>query len=376
MADDIGRRGLLRASTSVLGSSLLATMGRRAIGGGLVAAGALGGGLSLEKRANASVSDPANPVYFTWSEDKLQISLVRFAEELGYWANAGIRPKFVGEINAGQLPALVGSGDVTFASFMFNRALAAVAHGVDLKVIAAQSYTTEDEPHMTYFTRADSTITVNNLKQLEGKVVGLSSLGGCAEFILKDLLTKNGVNLKKVKLLTQSESLLRQSLEYGTLELAVIHPPLNGVLRADKSLKAAFSDYDNSQEEGGSAPISANGEFIRKYPAQTREFVGILAKTANWVNANPVKALEISARVTHLPPQYVTKHYFVNNLILDEKQLQFWWELYDRIGILTPDIAKLKPSDVATNEYNPLAPSARLIPSQKDNQKVLTSTDA
>jgi hypothetical protein len=65
----------------------------------------------------------------------------------------------------------------------------------------------------------------------------------------------------------------------------------------------------------------------------------------------------------------------VNNLILDEKQLQFWWELYDRIGILTPDLANLKPSDVATNEYNPLAPSAKLIASQKDNQKVLTSTE-
>jgi ABC-type nitrate/sulfonate/bicarbonate transport system substrate-binding protein len=374
MADDIGRRGLLKSSTTAFGGSLLASVTRRAVAGGLASAGIFGGTLGARNAANASVLSSETPVYFTWSEDPLSISLVRFADELGFWNNAGVRPKYVGGINAGQLPALVGSGDVTFASFMFNRALAAVAHGVDLKVIAAQTYTTEDEPHMTYFTRADSTVTVNNLKDLEGKVVGLSSLGGCAEFILKDLLTKNGVNLKKVKILTQSESLLRQSLEYGSIELAVIHPPLNGVLRADTALKAAFSDYDNSQEDGGSAPISANGEFIRKYPEQTREFVGIIAKTANWVNANPAKALEITARVNKLPTQYVTKHYFVNNLILDEKQLQFWWELYDRIGILTPELAKLKPSDIATNEYNPLAPSAQLIVSQKDNLKVLTST--
>jgi ABC-type nitrate/sulfonate/bicarbonate transport system substrate-binding protein len=357
MAGEINRRSFLGASGA----------------GAVLAAAGLAG---VNTIPSASASSPDNPVYFTWSEDPLSISLVKFADELGYWSTAGIRPKFVGSINAGQLPALVGSGDVTFASFMFNRALAAVAHGVDLKVIAAQTYTTKDEPHMTYFTRADSTITVNNLKDLEGKIVGLASLGGCAEFILKDLLTKNGVNLKKVKLLTQGETLLRQSLEYGSIELAVIHPPYNGVLRADPALKAAFSDYDNSQEDGGSAPISGNGEFIRKYPAQTREFVGIIAKTANWVNANPAKALEITARVNKLPRQYVTKHYYVNNLILDEKQLQFWWELYDRIGVLTPDLAKLKPSDVATNEYNPLAPSAKLIASQKDNQKILTSTDA
>jgi ABC-type nitrate/sulfonate/bicarbonate transport system substrate-binding protein len=342
---------------------------------GLIAAGVLGIALAVEKSANASVSSPEDPVYFTWSEDPVSMSLVTFAKELGYWDNAGIRPKFVGGINAGQLPALVGKGDVTFASFMFNRALAAVAHGVDLKVIAAQTYTTQDEPHMTYFTRADSIVTVNYLKALEGKAVGLASLGGCAEFILKDLLTKNGVDLKKVKFLTQAESLLPQSLEYGAIEIAVIHPPFNGVLRADNALKAAFSDYDNSQEDGGSAPISANGEFIRKYPAQTREFVGIIAKTANWVNANPDKALEITARVKALPRKYVTKTYYVNNLILDQKQLQFWWELYDRIGMLTPELAKLKPSDVATNEYNPLARSASLLATQKDNLKVLTPTD-
>lgn len=369
MANDIGRRGLLKAGTTALGGSLLASAGRV----GLATAGVLGGALGTENSAKAGPSDPANPVTFTWSENPISISIVKFADELGYWNNAGIRPKYVGDINAGQLPALVGSGDVTFASFMFNRAWAAVAHGVDLKVIAAQTYTTKDEPHMTYFTRADSTITVNNLKDLEGKVVGLASLGGCAEFILKDLLHKNGVDLKKVKLLTQGETLLRQSLEYGSIELAVIHPPFNGVLRADPALKAAFSDYDNSQEQGGSAPISANGAFIRKYPDQTREFVGIIAKAANWVNANPADALKITARVNKMPVKYVTKHYFVNNLILDEQQCQFWWGLYDRIGALTPDLAKLKPSDVATNEYNPLAPSANLIASQKDNQKVLTS---
>jgi hypothetical protein len=142
MAREIDRRSLLGASTA---------------GAVLAAAGIF----DVKTSASASVSRP-DPVYFTWSETPTQMSLPRFAQELGYWDNAGIRPKFVGDINSGQLPALVGGGDITFASFMFNRALAAVAHGVDLKVIAAQSYTTRDEPHMTYFTRADSTITVNN----------------------------------------------------------------------------------------------------------------------------------------------------------------------------------------------------------------------
>jgi ABC-type nitrate/sulfonate/bicarbonate transport system substrate-binding protein len=225
---------------------------------------------------------------------------------------------------------------------------------------------------MEYFVRSDSDLTKNNLKQLEGKTVGLSSLKGCAEFILKDLLVKNDVDVTKVKFLTQSESLLPQSLEQGGIALAVIHPPLNGVLRTDDSLKVAFSDYDNSGNDGGLAPISASGKFIRQYPAQTKEFVGIIAKVANWANAHPEEYREIVARLTGLPKEQVTKYYFTNNLILDKQQTEFWWGLGQRVGSLTPAEAALKPEDIATNEFNPYAKSPALIESQSDNTEVLT----
>jgi len=345
---------------------------------GVVAAtlAACGGGESaVVQDVDGSVSDPNNPVYFKWSENPNSPSLVKIADELGFWDEAGIRPEYLGHVDAGQVPALLGTGDVTFAYFMFNRALSAVAAGVDLKVIASLTYTTEDEPHMEYFVRKDSDLNQTNLRQLEGKTVGLASLKGCAEFILKDYLVKNGVDVDKVKFLTQSESLLPQSLEQGQIDLAVIHPPLNGVLRTNDAVRVAFSDYDNSGSDGGLAPISASGEFIRRYPAQTREFVEILAKTANWVNANPDKQQELVARLTGLSEDQVTKYYYTNNLILDKEQTGFWWDLSERLGILTPEEAALTPEDVATNEFNPYAPSAALIDSQSSNTEVLTDTE-
>jgi ABC-type nitrate/sulfonate/bicarbonate transport system substrate-binding protein len=225
---------------------------------------------------------------------------------------------------------------------------------------------------MEYFVRSDSDLNGSNLKQLEGKTVSLNSLKGCAEFILKDYLVKNDVDITKVKFLTQSESQMPQALEQGEVDLAVIHPPLNGVLRTDPALRVAFSDYDNSGEDGGLAPISASGKFIRKYPEQTREFIGILGKVANWANAHPEEYRETVARLTGLPKEQVTKHYYANNLILDEEQTGFWWGLADRVGTLTPEEAALRPEDIATNEYNPYAKSPALIKSQADNTEVLT----
>lgn len=317
-------------------------------------------------------ADPNKPVSFKWSEDPKAPSLVKIADEFGLWDKASIRPEYVGAIDSGQLPALLGTGDITFASFMFNRSLSAIAAGVDLKVIASRTYTTKDEPHMEYFVRKDSDLNESNLKELEGKTVGLASLKGCAEFILKDYLVKNHVDITKVRFLTQSESLLPQSLQQGDIDLAVIHPPLNGMLRTDHDVKVAFSDFNNSGNDGGLAPISASGKFIRKYPEQTREFIGILAKVANWGNAHPEEYRDVVARLTGLPKEQITKYYYANNLILDKQQTGFWWGLADRVGTLTPEEAKLKPEDVATNEYNPYAKSAALIDSQADNTEVLT----
>jgi ABC-type nitrate/sulfonate/bicarbonate transport system substrate-binding protein len=320
-------------------------------------------------------SDPNNPVSFKWVEAKNTPSLVKIADEFGLWEGTGLRPEYLGDVDSGQLPALLGTGDVSFASFMFNRSLSAVAAGVDLKVIASRTYTTQDEPHMEYFVRSDSTINADNLKEIEGKTVSLNSLKGCAEFILKDYLVKNDVDITKVKFLTQAESQMPQSLEQGEVALAVIHPPLNGVLRTDPALKVAFSDFNNSGNDGGLAPISASGQFIRKYPEQTREFVGVLAKVANWANAHPEEYRELVARLTGFPKEQITKYYFTNNLILDKQQTGFWWGLAERVGTLTPAEAALKPEDIATNEFNPYAKSPALIASQADNTEVLTDTE-
>ncbi|MCP3811362.1 ABC transporter substrate-binding protein [Mycolicibacterium septicum] len=331
-----------------------------------------GGSSDLAQDDTVVPADPNNPVHFKWSEDPKAPSLVKIADEFGLWDKASIRPEYVGAVDSGQLPALLGTGDITFASFMFNRSLSAVAAGVDLKVIASRTYTTKDEPHMEYFVRKDSDLDETNLKQLEGKTVGLASLKGCAEFILKDYLVKNGVDIGKVKFLTQSESLLPQSLQQGGVDLAVIHPPLNGVLRTDPDVKVAFSDFNNSGNDGGLAPISASGKFIRKYPEQTREFIGILAKVANWGNAHPEEYRDIVAKLTGLPKEQITKYYYANNLILDKEQTGFWWGLAERVGTLTPEESKLKPEDIATNEFNPYAKSPALIDSQADNTEILT----
>ena len=139
-----------------------------------------------------------------------------------------------------------------------------------------------------------------------------------------------------------------------------------------KACTGSSSAQCDAYVDGFSDPISASGKFIRQYPSQTKEFVGILAKVANWGNAHPEEYRDIVARLTGLPKDQVTKYYYANNLILDKEQTGFWWGLAQRVGTLTPAEAALKPDDIATNEYNPYAKSPALIDSQAQNTEILT----
>ncbi len=333
-----------------------------------------GGSSDLAQDDKVVPADPSNPVHFKWSEDPKAPSLVKIADEFGLWDKASIRPEYVGAVDSGQLPALLGTGDITFASFMFNRSLSAVAAGVDLKVIASRTYTTKDEPHMEYFVRKDSISTrltssswkengragvAQGLRRVHPQGLPRQERGGHRQGQVSD-------PVRKPSAAVTSAGRRRPCGDPSAAQRRAAHRSRRqgGVLRLQQFRK---------RRRAGS--ISASGKFIRKYPEQTREFIGILAKVANWGNAHPEEYRDIVAKLTGLPKEQITKYYYANNLILDKEQTGFWWGLAERVGTLTPEESKLKPEDIATNEFNPYAKSPALIDSQADNTEILTDEE-
>ena len=121
-------------------------------------------------------------------------------------------------------------------------------------------------------------------------------------------------------------------------------------------------------------PYSANTAFIEKYPAQTKEFVGILAKTENWVNSHTDEARKSIAERGGYQLEDVTRYAYVNNAIIDEEQIQYWIDTLKDFGQL-PEDTDLTAESVATNEFNPYTKSADLIKSQDQNPEPLAEIE-
>lgn len=159
----------------------------------------------------------------------------------------------------------------------------------------------------------------------------------------------------------------------GEVDLGVFHPPLVGVLlsKPDKFTQV-FTSYDDWGPLGGQAPYVASNAWLKAHPKEAREFVGIIAKTANWANAHPKESAEIAGKTTGYPVEQTTNWHYAPNALLDKASLQLWWDLVAEVGEPLPGSEKLRPEDIATNAFNPYAKSADLLESQEQNTAIIT----
>ncbi|MEV8516018.1 ABC transporter substrate-binding protein [Dactylosporangium sp. NPDC051484] len=314
-------------------------------------------------------------VAFRFANSPTALSLVRIADELGYWKNAGVRPEYVGPATTVPATQLLDQGKVDIATGMQSDNITAYSKGVKgFTVIASSMLDLPNEPHMAYFVKAGSPITLKNLKAIEGGKIGVSGVNSCTDLVIKRLLKSNGVDLSKVQFVELKAELVAPALERGDIDLGVFHPPLVGVLLTQKSkFTQIATSFDDWGELGGQAPFKASNKWLKAHPQAAREFVGIIAKTANWANEHPKESAEIAGKTTGYPVEQTTNWHYAPNALLDKASLNLWWDLVEQVGEVTPTWRSVKIEDMATNAYNPYAKTADLLDSQTTNKTIITA---
>lgn len=278
--------------------------------------------------------------------------LVYLADDLGYFKDAGVKPKYMGKIAPGQfIPSLV-SGNLDVVTRHTPLVIAAVAQGADIKIFAGGSMSTKANPHMKYFVKADSPI--HSVKDLAGKTIGFNSFGACSEYVTKKYLSDNGVDPKSLKFKTAPDEQQELALSKGDVDLAIIHPLASGRTAANtKDFRMLFSDFDIDGGVSGMCPYSVNGKFAKEHPEAVKELTAILSKAAKWNNEHPEEAKKLMAKRFGFKLEETEMFEFYPDQLVPEKNIVYWIDRLVAEGKL-PE-GKLKPSDIYTNEYNPAA---------------------
>lgn len=280
--------------------------------------------------------------------DNPYFDLIYLADQLGYFKDANVRPKYVGKIAEGQVIPSVISGAIDFGNRHTPLVISAIAGGADVKIVAAGTQSTQDSPHMKYFVRKDSGI--NSIQDLAGKKIGINSFGACSEYVTKKLLKDNGLEGKVQFVQTPNEQ-LDQVLKQGSVDVSIIHPPTSGRAENTPEFKKLFSDYDIDQGLSGMNPYTVNGKFARENPEAMKEILSILAKTAKWVSQNPDEARRLTAERLKMDVSLVENYAYYSDQIIPAPEVNYWIERLEAEGKIKPD--QIKPEDIYTNEYNP-----------------------
>ena len=280
---------------------------------------------------------------------RLSVNPLELAGILGYLKEAKIKLDYVGTLGpAAIIPALL-SGGIDIGNGHIPRAIGATSRGARLKAVAASSHTTKEKPHMTYMVLENSPI--KTWKDLVGKRVTVSAWGGCNEYTAYEYIRTKGVKNAKQAIKTQvvtpgtEETVLRTN----NTDVAGIHQSPDILLKRP-GWRILFTDYDIWGEIGGNAPHYMSDDFIKANPDLVRRFVGVVARTNNFMNKNPLKARQLYAEHFKLKLENVSINYYEPDAILQPNTISLWNDILLAYG----DIKKPVPIEqVYTNEYNP-----------------------
>jgi NitT/TauT family transport system substrate-binding protein len=217
---------------------------------GLLAAAASGG------RAGAQ----ARPVKLAFCSQLLCVVPYEVARAGGHFAREGLEVELVYTRGGNAaMQALVG-GAVDYAATSLEVAIQAFAQGADIRRFA----TTGRLPLFALATAPRVADEVVELKDLEGRTVGISALGNADHALALYLLQRAGADPTRVEFATLGPNLL-EALRQGQIDAGMVQEPALSLL----------------QDAGGRVLVNAmEADDARRYLGGDYEFMGVAVRAA------------------------------------------------------------------------------------------------
>jgi ABC-type nitrate/sulfonate/bicarbonate transport system substrate-binding protein len=271
----------------------------------------------------------------------------------GYFEEQNLEIDEIGSVPPGNQLQSVITGDIDFTvGNHTDREVEAIARGIPVKVILAQSETTEDMPHMRWMVPISSDI--HGPKDLIGKKIAMSYItGGCPVTNLRQYLKMGGVDIKDVQMVQMADNLQAAALSQNLVDVITIHQPLSGVIRKQLGLRTIFSDYDTFKGRAGNN-MSTSQKVIDRDPEKVRRFIAAIVKAQVWIDDHQDEAAVIYADYLKVPREQVAdfdRAYYSRDGLEYDDRIQLWIDELVNLGEIRE--GQFKPSDIYTNEFNP-----------------------
>lgn len=226
----------------------------------------------------------------------------------------GIKVEFIAFTNGGsEATTALATGAVEFIYTGNNPALRVAAAGADVKAIGLSSFVKENGSAI--IVKADSPI--KSLADLKGKKVAYLT-GTVRHSTFAKALKSVGLSLDDVESLNLAFDASGPALVRGDVDAVVESGDVAAKL-VDTGQARVILDASAHPEWSAPYLISANGEFVRKYPDLVKRLLKVDIETARWADAHPEDTIKIFVDETKSSEKSVRQTYRDNVFYQDPK---------------------------------------------------------
>jgi len=222
-----------------------------------------------------------------------------YAYEQGFFKKYGLDVELVVGGTGASVAAAVVGGALDVGSG--NSASLATAHerGIPFVIIAPSGAWSAKAPTGALLVAKSSPIA--SVKDLAGKIIGITIVRGISEVECRALLDQNGVNSDSAKFLEIPYSAMSAALAAGRIDAgSAEEPALSNILAqgAVRSIGIPGNAIAPLWVEGGYFVLRS---FAAAHPDIITRFANAMAETDTWANKNPAASARILSKYTNSP---------------------------------------------------------------------------
>ncbi len=226
------------------------------------------------------------------------------------------------------LAAALSRGDINVGYVCVVPAILAYARGVPIKIITLTH---------EYGYELVTTKDINNINELNGKLIACPGEGSAANFIMKIAEEKYNV---KFKVLRTKPLMEIEAMEKGSVKGAFIPEHYASIL-AFKGFKILLKSQDIVPDMPGSCVV-VKDNIIKDKPGTVENLVKLTKKETKFINTNKKEAASIVSKYLNCPANTIL--YSMNNLVytnkINENKIQYIIDNLAKFGYIKKFNAK------------------------------------
>jgi NitT/TauT family transport system substrate-binding protein len=225
-----------------------------------------------------------------------------YAADRGFFKAAGLDAQVTTMANGGVTVTALAGGSADIAVSNPVQIATAVSKGVPLTVIAGAGMYTTGAPSTAICVPNASPL--HTAKDLEGKTISVAALNDQSTIALKEWLTKNGADYKKVKMIELGYPEMIAALAAGRIDAAMLGEPWQTTARKSGDRLYA-KPFDAIAPEFNIGVWTTTRSWAQAHPELVKRFASAIYAAAKWANAHHDESAMILAKYSKADPKVI-----------------------------------------------------------------------